>query len=89
MKGTRKAQGATLSDVTGIAAQQVEALRVIRDALGCPATGTQAGDALVTLETFVGVSLRLMSRSSPDMIRRAARDEEIRARLTPSENQPR
>lgn len=69
-----------LTDVSGIEADLVAALRTIREALA-PADGTPEDGALVHVETFCAVALRVMSTTTPTRIRDAARVEEIKARM--------
>lgn len=64
-----------LTDVSGIASEVTENLRVLRLRLG---NAPEAEKALAGLESFVAVSLRVMAKTNPSKLRDCARAEYIK-----------
>ncbi len=68
------------TDIRSIDADITASLAVIRGALS-PAEGTPMDDAMVTVETFAAVALRVMAKTNASKVRSEARNVEIQARL--------
>ena len=68
------------SDVSEIERDIVAELRVLRASLK-PVDDTPEDHALCAVETFVAVSLRVMSKTNPSKLRSEARNVELQARM--------
>lgn len=58
----------------------VAAFKTLRSTLELP-TGSPQDDALIAIETFCDVALRVMRKTNPSKIRDAARTVEIKSRM--------
>lgn len=76
----RRKELADLTNVSAIEHDMVAALRTLRQATD-PTEGSPEDYAMAAMESFVAISLHVMQRCPPHLIRNAAQVIEIRAHL--------